>query len=58
LISRRVDGAQLVFTAKVDGIVSYTATFAPCLTLGTDMLFSGLAISHHSDGKTYGKTPG
>jgi hypothetical protein len=52
------DGSQSAFTAGADGRATYQATFAPCLTLGDDLLFSGLAIAYHSDGKTYGKDPG
>lgn len=52
------DGTQSMFTAGTDGTATYKATFAPCLTLGTDVLFSGVALAYHSDGKTYGKGPG
>ncbi len=52
------DGSQAAFTAGRDGTAKYTATFAPCLPLGTDVVASAMALAYHSDGKTYGKTPG
>jgi hypothetical protein len=52
------DGSQSVFKAGADGKATYQASFSPCLTLGNDLLFSGVALAYHSDGKTYGKDPG
>ena len=52
------DGSQSAFTAGADGKATYQASFEPCLRLGDDLLFSGLALAYHSDGKTYGKNPG
>ena len=52
------DGSQSAFTAGTDGGATYTATFAPCLPLGNELLASAMALAYHSDGKTYGKDPG
>lgn len=52
------DGSQSVFTAGADGKATYEASFSPCLMLGNDLIFSGMALNYHSDGKTYGKEPG
>ena len=52
------DGSQSMFTADANGKATYQASFSPCLTLGNDLLFSGMALAYHSDGKTYGKDPG
>jgi hypothetical protein len=52
------DGSQSMFKAGADGKATYAASFSPCLTLGNDTLFSGMALAYHSDGKTYGRGPG
>ena len=52
------DGSQSVFTAGANGKATYQASFSPCLKLGDDLIFSGMALNYHSDGKTYGALPG
>ncbi len=52
------DGSQSVFTAGANGKATYQASFSPCLKLGDDLIFSGMALNYHSDGKTYGRHPG
>ena len=52
------DGAQAGFRADADGKAKYEVSFKPCLQLTGEQLASGLAIAWHSDGKTYGPSPG
>ena len=52
------DGSESVFTTDARGNARYEATFTPCLQMTAAQLAAGLAIAWHSDGKTYGPTPG
>jgi hypothetical protein len=52
------DGSQSPFTADASGNASFDAKFTPCLQLGSGNLMTMLAIAYHSDGNTYGPTPG
>lgn len=52
------DGSQSVFNADPNGNATFSATFSPCLQLGSERLVAGLAIAYHSDGRTWGPTPG
>ncbi len=52
------DGHQAVFSADEDGAARFERTFTPCLQLTGEHLAAGLAIAWHSDGRTYGPSPG
>lgn len=52
------DGSKATFTAGLDGSAQYSASFEPCLQGSGSRFMTGLAIAYHSDGKTYGYTPG
>lgn len=52
------DGAQSAFTADAEGNAAFEASFAPCLEPSDSQLLAMLAIAWHSDGKTYGSSPG
>lgn len=52
------DGSENAFTADPDGRSHFVRTITPCLQLSGEQLISELAIAWHSDGKTYGYTPG
>lgn len=52
------DGAQSVFHTDDQGNAVFEKTITPCLQLSGEHIASGLAISWHSDGKTYGPLPG
>ena len=52
------DGSQSPFTADGDGHADYSARFTPCLQLGGIQVDAMLAIAWHSDGNTYGASPG
>jgi len=52
------DGSTSIFKTDAKGNASYSANMDNCLELGSAQLMSGLAITYHGDGKTYGKDPG
>lgn len=52
------DGSQSIFKADANGNATYELVIAPCLQLSGTQSLAGLAIAWHSDGKTYGFTPG
>jgi hypothetical protein len=52
------DGSQSPFTTDGTGHAEYEATFSPCLQLTGIQVDAVIAIAWHSDGKTYGATPG
>ena len=51
-------GTQNIFSADANGGAGFQASFKPCLQLGSGSIMSMLAIAYHSDGKTYGPSPG
>lgn len=52
------DGSQAGFEADGHGTAAYTAAFDTCLQMSGEQLMAVLAIAWHSDGKTYGSSPG
>ena len=52
------DGSQNTFAADAQGNASYEVEVEPCLQLSGTQSLAGLAIAWHSDGKTYGLSPG
>ncbi len=52
------DGSQTVFKADAEGNATYEAVVEPCLQLSGTQSLAGLAIAWHSDGETYGFSPG
>ena len=52
------DGSTSRFVADADGDAAFTHTFMPCLQMSDVWTTSLLAITYHSDGKTYGADPG
>ena len=52
------DGSQSVFKADANGNARYSAPVEPCLQGSGKQFETGLAIAYHSDGKTYGYSPG
>ncbi len=52
------DGSDSPFIADADGHAEYQAVFSPCLQMSGRQLDANLAIAYHSDGQTYGTTPG
>ncbi len=52
------DGSQSAFVADARGNALFDASFEPCLKPGDDQLAAALAIAYHSDGETYGPSPG
>ncbi len=52
------NGSESVFTADAKGYAAYNVTFEPCLQMTGSQLMAGMAIAYHSDGQTYGGTPG
>jgi hypothetical protein len=52
------DGSQAKFEADADGKANFEATVEPCLQPSGTQSISGLAIAWHSDGETYGFSPG
>ena len=52
------DGSQSVFKADAEGEASFVHQFQPCLEMSDVWTTSMLAINYHSDGKTYGGSPG
>lgn len=52
------DGSESVFNTDAKGNARVQRDFKPCLQLTGEHLMAELAIAWHSDGKTYGHTPG
>ena len=52
------DGTQTPFKTDAKGHAEYRVTFRPCLQLSGKQVKAILAIAWHSDGKTYGASPG
>lgn len=52
------DGSQAVFNADAQGNAAFEQVVEPCLQLSGTQSLAGLAIAWHSDGKTYGFSPG
>ncbi|MEM8487334.1 MAG: hypothetical protein AAF564_17410 [Bacteroidota bacterium] len=52
------DGSESGFTADKKGRARFQHTFEPCLQMSDTWTTSMLAIAYHSDGKTYGGSPG
>jgi hypothetical protein len=52
------DGSQTVFMADAEGNAVYDQMVEPCLQLSGNHSLAGLAIAWHSDGETYGFSPG
>jgi len=52
------DGSQSFITVDAKGNGSYEQVIEPCLQLSGTQSIAGLAIAWHSDGKTYGSSPG
>ncbi len=52
------DGSQSVFKADAEGNATFEQVVEPCPQLSGTQSLAGLAIAWHSDGKTYGFSPG
>ena len=52
------DGSESVFTADEKGNAKFVHSFSPGLQFSDSWTTSMLAIAYHSDGKTYGGSPG
>lgn len=52
------DGSQAIFKADAGGNASYEQVVEPCPQLSDTQSLAGLAIAWHSNGKTYGFSPG
>ena len=52
------DATQSSFGANAKGHAKFAVTFSPCLQLSGRQVDTFLAIVWHSDGKTYGASPG
>lgn len=52
------DGSDSVFRVDANGSARVERTVKPCLQLSGEHLVADLAIAWHSDGTTYGPTPG
>lgn len=52
------EGIQSVFKTDKNGKAKLNLLFEQCLQLSNTQLMSGLAVAYHSDGKTYGASPG
>ena len=52
------DGSQSVFKADAQGNAAFEQVVEPCLQLSGTQSLAGLAIAWHSDGQTYGFSPG
>ena len=52
------DGSQNSFTADENGNSNYTLEYETCLDLSNDQLGTMLILAYHSDGRTYGLSPG
>ena len=52
------DGSQSVFVADAQGNATFDQVVEPCPQLSGTQSLAGLAIAWHSDGQTYGASPG
>ena len=52
------DGSQSTLTVDENGNSLYTLEYEPCIRLSTDQLGTMLILAYHSDGRTYGLSPG
>ena len=52
------DGSQSVFQTDANGNADFALDFSPCLQMSNKRLMAMLAIAYHSDGNTYGPSPG
>ena len=52
------DGSESEFVADAAGNAQFQHTFQPCLQMSDTWTTSMLAVAYHSDGKTYGGSPG
>lgn len=52
------DGGQSRLTSNADGAATMDVSFSPCLALTNSQVLSMLALAWHSDGQTYGSSPG
>ena len=52
------DGSESEFVADANGNAQFKHTFQPCLQMSDTWTTSMLAVAYHSDGKTYGGSPG
>ena len=52
------DGSQSVFQSDANGNADFALDFSPCLQMSNKRLMAMLAIAYHSDGNTYGPSPG
>lgn len=52
------DGSQSVFYADAQGNAIFEQVVEPCPQLSASQTIAGLAIAWHSDGQTYGNSPG
>jgi hypothetical protein len=52
------DGSESEFRAPADGMTQVTRTFRPCLEMSDLWTTSMLVLNYHSDGRTWGGSPG
>jgi len=52
------DGSESAFTSNADGTANFEHSFQPCLQMSDTWTTSMLAIAYHSDGQTWGGSPG
>jgi hypothetical protein len=52
------DGSQSVLHSDAAGNAEYHASFTPCLQASGEQLMAMLGLAWHSDGQTYGSSPG
>lgn len=52
------DGSDAAFQADANGNATFERRFSPCLQLTGEHLAAGLGLAWHSNGKTYGPSPG
>jgi hypothetical protein len=52
------DGSQSVFVADADGRATHEVSFSPCIQMSGEQLIGAFAVAYHSDGRTYGSSPG
>jgi hypothetical protein len=52
------DGSQSVFRTDGEGNARFVRDFTPCLQMSGEHLAGALAVTLHSDGKTWGPLPG
>ena len=52
------DGSDAALYSDGDGRAAVDVSFAPCLALSNEQILSMVALAWHSDGRTYGSSPG